>query len=68
MAEAAFIRFGRVTNINDPHGGDRIQVRTTFDNPIKNNEDLPYYIPLLPKMLHIKPKHIKIKYMQSLMA
>lgn len=56
MAEAAFIRFGRVTNINDPHGGDRIQVRTTFDNPIENNEDLPYYIPLLPKMLHIKPK------------
>lgn len=56
MAEAAFIRFGRVTNINDPHGGDRIQVRTPFDNPIENNEDLPYYIPLLPKMLHIKPK------------
>lgn len=56
MAEAALIRFGRVTNIDDPHGGDRIQVRTTFDNPIENNEDLPYYIPLLPKMLHIKPK------------
>ena len=56
MAEAPVIRFGRVTNINDPHGGDRIQVRTTFDNPIENNEDLPYYIPLLPKMLHIKPK------------
>ena len=56
MAEAPVIRFGRVTNVNDPHGGDRIQVRTTFDNPIENNEDLPYYIPLLPKMLHIKPK------------
>lgn len=56
MAEAPVIRFGRVTNIDDPHGGDRIQVRTTFDNPLEKNKDLPYYIPLLPKMLHIKPK------------
>jgi hypothetical protein len=56
MAESAVIRFGRVTNVNDPHGGGRIQVRTTFDNPIEHDEDLPYYIPLLPKMLHIMPK------------
>ena len=56
MAEGPIIRFGRVTNINDPHGGGRIQVRTPFDNTIKNNDELPYYIPLLPKMLFIKPK------------
>ena len=54
--EGVQIRFGRVTNIDDPHGGSRVQARTTFDNTIENDEDLPYYIPLLPKMLHIIPK------------
>lgn len=56
MAEGAVVRFGRVTNVNDPYGGGRIQVRTQFDNPIEKNEDLPYYSPFLPKMLHIIPK------------
>lgn len=56
MAEGAVIRFGRVTNVSDPHGGGRIQARTPYDNIIKNNDDLPWYIPLLPKMVHIVPK------------
>jgi hypothetical protein len=56
MAEGAVIRFGRVTNVDDPHGGGRIQVRTPFDNTVENNDDLPYYIPLLPKMLFVIPK------------
>lgn len=56
MADGAVIRFGYVTNISDPHGGGRIQVRTPYDNTIKNDEELPYYFPLLPKMMHIVPK------------
>ena len=56
MADGAIIRFGRVTNVIDKHGGGRIQVRTPFDNTIGKDEDLPYYDPLLPKMLHIIPK------------
>lgn len=56
MAEGAIIRFGKVTNVLDPHGGGRIQVRTPYDNTIEKNEDLPYYIPFLPKILHIVPK------------
>ena len=56
MAEAPVIRFGRVTNVDDPHGGGRIQVRTPFDNKTENDDNLPFYIPLLPKMLHVVPK------------
>lgn len=56
MAEGAIMRFGTVTNVKDPHGGCRIQVRTPYDNTIGNDEDLPYYTPLLPKMIHVIPK------------
>lgn len=56
MAAGAIIRFGKVTNVQDPHGGGRIQVRTPYDNTIEKNEDLPYYFPLLPKVFHVIPK------------
>ena len=56
MSDGAVIRFGRVTNVYDPHGGRRIQVRTPYDNSIEKDEDLPYYIPLLPKMFYMTPK------------
>lgn len=56
MAEGAVIRFGRVTKVVDPYGGGRIQVRTEYDNPVARDEDLPFYIPLMPKFLHVVPK------------
>ena len=56
MAEGAVIRLGRVTNIYDPNGGGRIQVRTPYDNPKKDNSELEWYIPLLPKMFYVTPK------------
>lgn len=56
MSESSVIRFGRVVNIDDPNGGGRIQVRTPYDNPKENNEELMWCIPLLPKMLHVIPK------------
>ena len=56
MSEGAVIRFGRVTNVDDIHGGGRIQVRTPYDNPTGKDENLPFYIPLLPKMFYVTPK------------
>lgn len=56
MAEGAVIRYGRVTNVDDEHGGGRIQVRTPYDNPIEMDEALPWYLPLLPRMIHVIPK------------
>lgn len=56
MAEGLVMRYGKVTNVDDPHGGGRIQVRTVYDNIRGKNEELPWYIPLLPKMLHVRPK------------
>ena len=56
MAEGAIIRYGRVVGVDDEHGGGRIQARTIFDNPVETNEEINYYIPLLPKMLYVRPK------------
>lgn len=56
MAEGLVMRYGKVTNVDDPHGGGRIQVRTPYDNIRGENNELPWYIPLLPKMLHVRPK------------
>lgn len=56
MAEGLVMRFGKVTNVDDPHGGGRIQARTVYDNIRGENKELPWYIPLLPKMLHVRPK------------
>lgn len=50
------IATGQVINISDKWDGERIQVRIRpFDN-LRNDEKIPYAYPLLPKMLHIKPK------------
>ena len=54
--EGTILRFGRVTCVDDPHGGGRVQVRTKYDNPEKDNENLAWCIPLLPKMLYVLPK------------
>lgn len=56
MADGINIRFGWVTNVDDPTGAGRIQVRTKYDNFNGNDEDLQYYFPLLPKVFHVKPK------------
>lgn len=56
MSEGLVIRFGKVTSIEDPYGAGRIKARSAYDGPIEKNEELPFYIPILPKMLHIMPK------------
>ena len=50
------IATGEVINTNDTWDGERIQVRIRpFDNHLTDDE-LPMAYPLLPKMIHIKPK------------
>ena len=50
------IATGQVISINDTFDGERIKVRIRpFDNRLKD-EELPFAYPLLPKILHIKPK------------
>jgi hypothetical protein len=45
----------KVLRSEDPEGGDRIIARLSGDNDKTDNE-LPWAHPLLPKVLHIKPK------------
>jgi len=50
------IATGEVISITDSKDGERIKARVRpIDNRLKDDE-LPFVYPLLPKMLHIKPK------------
>lgn len=48
------LRYGIVVNNEDPTGGGRIQVNINYED--KENQELAYAFPLLPKILHITPK------------
>jgi hypothetical protein len=51
------ITLGEVVNIVDKNDGERIRVRVRpTDNMITNDSEVPFAYPLLPKMLHVKPK------------
>ena len=50
------VRFVKVISIKDDTESDRIQVRLTPEDNDRSDAELPYAFPLLPKMLHIKPK------------
>jgi len=45
-----------VISLHDESDGERIKVRLSPEDDRKSDNDLPYAFPLLPKMLHIKPK------------
>ena len=47
---------GEVIDINDPTGGDRIKVKIESEDKWKTKEGIDYAFPLLPKLLHVKPK------------
>jgi hypothetical protein len=52
----SIIKICRVISVEDPQDGERIKVRLSpYDNRLTDSE-LPYAFPLLPKMLHVKPK------------
>ncbi len=50
------INFGIVVNTLDPTNSGKIQVRLPSDDKYKSNDELQWAFPLLPKMLHIRPK------------
>lgn len=45
-----------VVSISDETDRDRIKVRMFPEDNVYSDDDLPYAFPLLPKMIHIKPK------------
>jgi hypothetical protein len=49
-------KFCPVVSVYDDTDGERIKVRLTPEDDRRTDEELPYAFPLLPKMLHIKPK------------
>lgn len=57
MAENKYIiKIGVVENIEDKYDGERIKVRVLPEDRKLTTKELPYAFPLLPKMVHIKPK------------
>ena len=46
----------QVISVYDDADGERIKVKLNPEDNRKNDDELPYAYPLLPKMLHIKPK------------
>jgi hypothetical protein len=50
------VRFCEVISIDDPYDAGRIKVRLNPEDKVLENENLPYAIPLLPKMFYVMPK------------
>lgn len=49
-------RYAEVLSVDDTKDGDRIRVRLEPEDQGLSLEEIPYAFPLLPKMLHVKPK------------
>lgn len=49
-------KMGQVISIFDETDGERIKVRLSPEDDKEIDDDIPYAYPLLPKMIHIKPK------------
>ena len=54
--EIPVVRICEVRSVDDDQGGDRIKVRMVQSDYTKSDDELDYAFPLLPKMLHVKPK------------
>lgn len=50
------ISIGKVVSIADEFDGGRLKVKIIPEDNRINDADLPYAFPLLPKLLHIRPK------------
>lgn len=46
----------QVISVDDSTDGARIKARVLKEDQYRTNDEIPYAFPLLPKMLHIKPK------------
>lgn len=56
MNDNYIIRLCTVINVIDDSYGLRIKVRLDYEDNGKEDKDLPYCFPLLPKLLHINPR------------
>lgn len=57
IPEQPKIRLARVLSVEDEQAGGRIQVRfVPEDDDIKDDKDLPFCFPLVPKIIHCIPK------------
>lgn len=56
MSKLGIVHICQVISVYDGADGQRIKVRLSPDDDRLSNEELPYALPLLPKMIHIKPK------------
>ena len=50
------VLIGKVVSVDDDSYGGRIKVRIAYEDSRQNDEDLPYAFPLLPKLMHVRPK------------
>lgn len=56
MNDNAIIKICQVVSVDDETDGERIKVRLSPEDDKKSDGDLPYAFPLLPKLIHVKPK------------
>lgn len=51
------LREAKVISVNDEYNANRIKVRIGGLDANKNDNELPYCFPLLPNLIHIRPKN-----------
>lgn len=56
ISNGFILKICQVVSINDETDGERIKVRLNPEDNRKKDEDLPFAYPLLPKLIHVKPK------------
>lgn len=56
MNKGIVLKICQVIDINDETDGQRIKVRLSPEDDKKSDDEIPYAFPLLPKLIHIKPK------------
>jgi hypothetical protein len=56
MTNGIVLKICQVFDIYDETDGERIKVRLSPEDDKKSDADIPFAYPLLPKLLHIKPK------------
>lgn len=56
MTNGVILKICQVIDVHDETDGERIKVRLSPEDDKKTDDLIPYAYPLLPKLLHIKPK------------
>ena len=56
MSNKTIIKICQVIDVYDDTDGERIKVRLSPEDDRKSDDKIPYAMPLLPKLIHVKPK------------